>query len=183
MKPPFKLSVFLFSLFGIGLFSLVFTASPVIGKVDGGVTPTVFNYLPLVIKASTPTPMPTATATPLPPADVNIVYILYNPSGDDVVGEYIRLQNVGGSAANLTGWTLSDADGRVYAFPTNFTLSANATVQIWTKGGTNTTTDLYWGQNLGIWTNTGDTATLRNSSNAVIDVCSYSGGGTATSCN
>lgn len=178
-----RLSFLIFPLVFFGVFALLFNATPATGKVAGGITPTLANYLPIIIKPATLTATPTATATQPPPADVDIVFILYNPDGNDVTGEYIRLQNIGGSPADLTGWTLSDSDGREYLFPTNFVLAANATVQIWTKNGTNTTTDLYWGQNLGIWTNTGDTATLRNSSLQVIDVCSYSGGGTSTSCN
>lgn len=176
-------TLYLFLLILLSFCALLFSAAPAMSEVSGGVTPTLASYLPLVIKADIPTATPTATATSLPPADVDIVFILYNPSGDDVIGEYIRLQNIGGSAANLTGWTLSDSDGREYVFPTNFTLPVNATVQIWTKSGANTATDLYWGQNLGIWTNTGDTATLKSSSSQVIDVCSYAGGGTSTSCN
>lgn len=122
-----------------------------------------------------------ATLIPAPPSDVQITYIRYNPSGDDVAGEYVQLQNKGGSAQNMTSWTLRDAANHIFTFP-SFTLQAGASVKIWTKAGSNTVTDLYWGSGSAIWNNTGDTATLKNNSGVTIDTCTYSGGGVDTGC-
>ncbi|MCA9975650.1 MAG: lamin tail domain-containing protein [Anaerolineales bacterium] len=148
--------------------------------VAGAGTPDVFTYLPLVVKPA-PTPTPTVPPTPtMAPADVRLTLIVYNPAGDDVLGEFVRLQNFGGSAAVMTGWTLSDDDGRVFTFP-GFSLAAGASVQVWTKAGANSATDLYWGDSLSIWTNTGDVAYLRNGG-LLVDSCAYAGGGVQASC-
>ena len=150
-------------------------------------------YLPVTLKnmvAPTPTPTdtpqppptfpptptvppPTATHTPTPsPADVEITYIDYNPPGDDVQGEYVRIENSGSSPADMTNWTLRDEANHTYTFPT-FTLNGGASVQVWTKGGTDTATDLYWGSGSAIWNNTGDTAYLRDSEGNLVDSYSY----------
>lgn len=185
MKHRVALLTLVLTVFSLGIISLMSPASETNNRmiIAGGITPTIANYLPLISKAATPTPTdtPTATATNTPqPANVQITLIVYNPAGDDVDGEYVRIENKGGSTATMTGWTLSDSDGRVFTFPT-FNLAAGTSVQVWTKSGANNATNLYWGDALSIWTNTGDTAFLRNGG-TLIDSCSYSGGGVQASC-
>lgn len=155
--------------------------------VAGNPTPDSVNYLPLVLRSELPTATPTATATatiPAPtvaPANVQITLIVYNPAGDDVQGEYVRIENKGGVTAVLTGWTLSDNDSHVYNFPSGFSLTPGAAVQVWVKSGVNNATNLYWGSLQAFWNNTGDTAYLRNGV-TLVDSCSYSGGGSQASC-
>ncbi|MCC6605249.1 MAG: lamin tail domain-containing protein, partial [Anaerolineae bacterium] len=97
-------------------------ARPQTAVAGGNPTPDSLNYLPLVLRSELPTVTPTATATatiPVPtvvPANVQITLIVYNPAGDDVQGEYVRIENKGGVTAVLTGWTLSDNDSHVYNF-------------------------------------------------------------------
>jgi hypothetical protein len=114
----------------------------------------------------------TRSATVLAPANVVITYIEYNPPGDDVQGEYVRIENSGGLAANMTNWTLADIAGHVYTFPT-FTLNPGAYVRVWTKSGTDTASDLYWGRGAAVWNNTGDCAYLRDSGGSLIDGYCY----------
>lgn len=146
--------------------------------------PTVANYLPMILKPAVPTPtntpMPMPTNTP-PPANVKIVLILYNPDGDDVLGEYVRLENQGGTAAVLTGWTLSDDSNHVYDFPGGFSLAPGASVLVWVKSGVNNASNLYWGSAQAFWNNGGDTAYLRNGI-TLVDSCSYPGGGVQATC-
>jgi hypothetical protein len=121
-------------------------------------------YLPLLIRAET-------TSTPTtPPANVKITHIEYDPPGTDLDGEYVTIQNQGGSAAVMTGWTLADNDSHVFTFP-SFTLQPNASVNVWSKAGSNTSTDLFWGSSQAIWTNTGDCATLHNGISTIHQVC------------
>ncbi len=101
--------------------------------------------------------------------------------GDDVQGEYVRIENKGGVTAVMTGWTLSDDDSHVYNFPSGFSLSPGAAVQVWVKSEANNATNLYWGSAQAFWNNTGDVAYLRNGA-TLVDSCSYSGGGTQASC-
>ena len=121
-------------------------------------------HLPLVMN-NTP-----SQATP---TEVQITHLEYDPEGDDVLGEYVRLENGGGTAQTLTNWTLSDASGHTYTFPT-FSLTNGAAVQVWTKSGQDTSSDLFWGSGSAIWNNTGDTAYLRDSQGDLIDTYAYS---------
>lgn len=72
----------------------------------------------------------------------------------------------------MMNWTLRDIANHVFTFPT-FSLAPNATVRVWTKSGTNTSTDLYWGSGAAIWNNTGDTAYLRDSVGTPVDTYTY----------
>ena len=84
----------------------------------------------------------------------------------------MRVDNSGGSAADMTDWTLSDEANHTFTFPT-FTLNPGAFVRVWTKAGTNTATDLYWGRGSAIWNNSGDCAYLRDSVGTLIDTYCY----------
>jgi hypothetical protein len=109
---------------------------------------------------------------PLPDSDVHITHIECNPPGSDVEGEHIRIKNSGGVAADMTNWTLRDKADHKFAFPT-FTLKPGAYVRVWTKAGTNTLTNLYWGRNQAVWNNRGDCAYLRDSAGTLIDTYYY----------
>lgn len=168
-----------------------------------GGTATIPAYLPIVFNPP-PTPTPTFTATPTrtptatatvsaptntptrtptspPPANVQIDFIMYDPPGNDVDGEFVRIENVGGTAANLMNWTLRDESAHVYTFP-NFTLPAGGQVQVWTGGGVNNATNLFWNSSQAIWNNAGDTAFLRNAGGTLVSQCSYAGGGQSANC-
>jgi len=143
-------------------------------------TPTATATVPAPTNTPTPTRTPTRTPTSPAPANVRITYILYDPPSG-TLEEYVRIQNLGGTAQNMTSWTLRDASAHVYTFPA-FTLAVGAQVQVWTKSGTNNSTNLYWGSAQAIWNNTGDTAQLRNAGGTIISECSYGGGGQGTNC-
>lgn len=193
-KPPHSPRLFFACVFGLLVFVgwLTFFVGPTERVVGSGLTLTVNSYLPYL---NNPPPTPTATVTPTAPpatatptptlaplANVQIVYIEYDPPGPDEDGEYVRLDNLGGSNATLTDWTLRDDANHVFTFP-SFTLAAGASVRVWTGSGSNNNSNLYWGSGAAIWNNAGDTATLRHSSGQVIDACTYSGGGSGASCN
>jgi hypothetical protein len=105
-------------------------------------------------------------------ADLQITFIQYDPPRSDVEGEYVRIENVGGGAADMTDWTLRDEANKISTFPT-FTPSPGASAQVWTKSGTNTVTDLYWGSGSAIWNNTDDCAYLRDSGGTAVDTYCY----------
>jgi phosphatidylserine/phosphatidylglycerophosphate/cardiolipin synthase-like enzyme len=106
-------------------------------------------------------PLVMSQTTAAPPADVRITFIEYNPPGDDVQGEYVSLQNFGGSSAAIADWTLRDEGNHVFTFP-SFTLAPGGTLRVWTRAGTNDAGNLYWGSGSAIWNNTGDCAYLRD---------------------
>jgi hypothetical protein len=116
---------------------------------------------------------------PEPPA--RVTRIVYNPPGDDLVGENVVVENRGATALQLQGWTLEDAVPQRYTFPA-FLLPEGSSIRVWVKAGTNTASDLYWGKKQPIWNNDGDTATLRDPAGSVMWTCSYDGGGSSTDC-
>ncbi len=121
----------------------------------------------------TDTPQPTDTPTPTPiPADLHVAYVEYNPPGADLDGEYVLIENLGAGSQDMTGWTLSDDNFNTYFFPVGFILGGEASVHVWTKGGDDTATDLYWGRGDPVWGNP-DTATLRDNAATVIDSLSW----------
>ena len=73
------------------------------------------------------------------------------------------IQNDGAQETVLTGWTLSDNKGQVYAFP-QLMLYPGARVQVHTASGTDSPTDLYWGRTAPVWTS-GELAGLYDTDN------------------
>jgi Lamin Tail Domain len=127
----------------------------------------------------------TAAAQPSAPAvatghRVQINKIYYNSPGPDTGSnsslnhEWVRLYNTSGSNISLKGWTLHDAAGHTFTFP-GYTLRAHSQVKVRTGRGSNNQDSLYWGRSWYIWNNTGDTATLSDSSGGKVDSCRYNG--------
>jgi len=108
----------------------------------------------------------------LMPSLVRITHIEYNPSGPDLAGECVIVKNLGGVPVDLTKWTLSDLSRHVFEFP-RFFLAPGASVRVWTKRGTNTSTDLYWGRGVAVWSNIGDRAYLRDGKGKLVYVYTY----------
>ena len=84
-------------------------------------------------------------------------------------GEYVLIENRGAGSQDMTCWALYDEQSHAYFFPANFILAGGASVHVWTKSGTDTATELYWGLDDPVWGNQGDTAYLRDNTGAVID--------------
>lgn len=93
---------------------------------------------------------------------VNLVIseLVCNPEGDELTGEYVKLQNLGDGSINLNQWTLCDYQSRhCYQFKA-IVIRGHSDLTIWTNSGTDTATDLYFGEKTPIWTNAEDTAYL-----------------------
>jgi len=133
-------------------------------------------FLPLVCRPVPPTPTPTSTATPRPPCvvvDPSCCQVdAPNDDHDNLTEEYVCFRNTGDSAANMTGWHVRDEDQKTYTFPT-FSLAPQALVRLRTGSGTDTTTDLYWGQGRAVWNNTRDTIYLYDAGWKLVDEYSY----------
>ena len=106
------------------------------------------------------------------PAAVRIVAIDYQPAGDDPLRESVLLQNRGGMAQELAGWTLSDLAGHAYVFPSS-RLAAGGSLRVWTGPGMDAAANLYWGRDAAVWTNIGDRARLRDAWGALVDEYVY----------
>lgn len=132
----------------------------------------------------TTTAAPAEAVTPV----VEISRVYYNSPGSDtrsnasLNAENVRLTNKRSVSINLKYWTLRDNTGYTYKFASDFKLAPGASVYIHTGKGTNTSTHRYWGRGSYVWNNTGDKATVRNSSGTAIDTCSWGGTGSVTYC-
>jgi LysM repeat protein len=116
---------------------------------------------PAATVGPTPTPVPT-----LPSASSGEIRLALNLlNAGDLANEAVQIVNQG-PFVRLTGWTLSDEDGNVYSFP-DFSLWGGGAINVHTEGGSNTTTDLYWGQPVPVW-RPGELATLRDAQANVI---------------
>jgi len=109
---------------------------------------------------------------------VHLAKIYYNSPGSDtrsntsLNAEWVQVTNSTAKAVTLKKWTLTDASRHTYTFGT-FTLKAHATVTVHTGKGRNTTANVYQQRAAYVWNNDKDKATLRTSSGAVHDTCSY----------
>ncbi|MCP4543195.1 MAG: LysM peptidoglycan-binding domain-containing protein [Chloroflexi bacterium] len=108
-----------------------------------------------------PTPLP--TLTPSGPPQVEIGQVI---GAGDLTTEVIVVRNMGG-LVSLEEWTLSDAEGNIFTFPT-ISLFANVQMRVHSVPGRSTPSDLYWGREIPAW-NTGELITLRDEVENVID--------------
>lgn len=77
------------------------------------------------------------------------------------------------SATDMTGWYMEDASSHVYYFPSGFILGNASAVKVYTKTGTNSSTELYQNLASAIWNNDHDTASLYNPSGNLIHQVTY----------
>jgi LysM repeat protein len=115
-----------------------------------------------------PTPTPDNTPPPTPAATSGpaLVVIREIELPGSVNGETIILTNLG-EVINLAGWTLSDGRDNRYTFP-DVTLFAGAEINLHTREGANSPTDLYWGASAAVWGETGTVAYLRDANGRLV---------------
>ena len=128
--------------------------------------------------SSQPTPtrpsLPTPTGTPRPSTATTNLFItdviqapFPSESGGD---EHIVVKNEGPGDQDMTGWSLTNERLRRYWFPAGFLLPANTSVRVWTKSGTDTQGDLYWGSEEEIWDDQDGIAYLRDPGGNLVDL-------------
>ncbi|WP_227132957.1 lamin tail domain-containing protein [Halorubellus salinus] len=111
--------------------------------------------------------------------DVELVQVHADAEGtesENLNDEYVVFENVGDAAVDVTNYEVSDAAGNTYVF-SEFSLDAGAQVTLHTGSGTDTSTDLYWGESGGVWNNTGDTVTLVDDAGSTVLSVTYDGDG------
>jgi micrococcal nuclease len=95
--------------------------------------------------------------------------------GDDSVNlndEYVLFENNGNSTIIMTSWTVQDEAHNFYVFP-EFGFANGSTLTLYTGSGTDTTTQLYWGNDKPIWNNDGDSLYLRDAEGLLVTYYSY----------
>ncbi|NUC72500.1 lamin tail domain-containing protein [Haloterrigena sp. SYSU A558-1] len=108
--------------------------------------------------------------------DLSISTIHADAAGSDnsnLNDEYIEVTNERSTAVDMTGWTFSDAAGHTYYFPAGFELGAGESVTIYTGSGSDTDSELYWGQSSAVWNNDGDTVTVTSADGETVTTRAY----------
>jgi endonuclease/exonuclease/phosphatase family metal-dependent hydrolase len=110
------------------------------------------------------------------PAQVIVNEIRANEPGGNTAGEFVELVNVGGTAANIGGWTISDATSVRHTFAAGTTLNPGKAIVVFggaspiPAGLSNAVAASSGGLSLN---NGGDTVTPRDGAGAVKDSFSY----------
>jgi hypothetical protein len=145
--------------------------------VQGTFTPT---SSPTTTGTVTLTPTPTRTPTPTPTATpyggIEILEIVNSPNSNPL-DEYVLIYNGGTKTTDLTDWYIRDDGQHRYDFPKGFVLLGKQKVWVWTKAGTNSTYELFWGSSEEVWNDTHDCAYLRDNTEGeklLVDVLCYS---------
>lgn len=115
--------------------------------------------------AITPTPSITPTITLPPTAADAAVQIVQVIAPGDITGEALVIRN-NGRNVNLTGWTITNAQGVEYVFPER-QLFSNGEITLFTGTGQNTAVVMYWGLDEAVWGEPGEAVTLRDANGVV----------------
>lgn len=84
-------------------------------------------------------------------------------------GEYVMIENIGGSKVDLEGWSIEDEAGSGYTFTGNSTLEVNQTIRVYSGYEE---AEYYWGDGA-IWNEGGDTAKLYDREDELVAEYSY----------
>jgi endonuclease/exonuclease/phosphatase family metal-dependent hydrolase len=110
------------------------------------------------------------------PAKVILNEIRANEPGSDTAGEFIEVVNVGGSSADLSGWTLSDASSVRHTFASGTSLAPGQAIVVFAQssaipGGLGNAL----ASSTGVLSlaNGGDSVIMKNAAGAVQDSLSY----------
>ncbi|MFZ3069905.1 MAG: lamin tail domain-containing protein [Anaerolineaceae bacterium] len=83
----------------------------------------------------------------------------------DLQLEYILIRNESDQALNLAGWKAVGSPDRSYTFP-NLSLNRNGAVRLYSKDGTDSVIELFWGSAQALW-KPGDPISLEDPSGAI----------------
>lgn len=112
---------------------------------------------PLAANGAAPTPTipapPPATPTVSLPSGSPVIEIAAVIGATDPQQEYVLLKRVGEGDLSLSGWQLKDEDGNVFTFPSSpeLILYKGGAVQVYTRVGNDTPTELYWNRSEAVW--------------------------------
>jgi LysM repeat protein len=100
----------------------------------------------------TPVPAPTledeGTATPAPgEPELQILTVI---GAGELQDERVVIRQNGEGLVALQGWTLADSDGNVFVFP-QVSLFKDGAITVYTRAGTSSVVELYWGLTEAIW--------------------------------
>ncbi|HEX9019426.1 MAG TPA: lamin tail domain-containing protein [Anaerolineaceae bacterium] len=107
-----------------------------------------------------PTPLPAPTET-LPPAGTPLIEIASVVGAGDVTQEVVMLRRQGDGNLRMAGWKLQGQHGIAFVVPATpeLILYKGGAVQLFTRAGTDTATEIYWNRDQPAW-RSGETLTL-----------------------
>ncbi len=108
------------------------------------------------------------SATPtqsLPPLDEQVIEVQAVIVPGDLESERVLIRSVSASALQLSGWVVSNGKGEEYSFP-SLTLYPGGVIALYTKSGTDTALEVYWGLDKAAWKNSA-TVTINDSAGHV----------------
>lgn len=88
--------------------------------------------------------------------------------------EHVTVENASYLPMNLSGWVLRDKKGNQYKFPRvtlpghDWRRGTNHTINVWTKNGDDTATNLHWGKDDCVWGTGANTAYLEDLKGEII---------------
>ena len=97
-----------------------------------------------------PTPEPPGVVITATPEGLPQVVIRGAYERENLEEEFVYLENTGGVAV-MAGWSLYDGEGNTFTFP-GFTLYRGGGVNVYTRAGSNSVINLYWGMDKPLWT-------------------------------
>ncbi|GAB0174517.1 MAG: hypothetical protein HHAS10_03960 [Candidatus Altimarinota bacterium] len=97
-------------------------------------------------------------------ASLEIILLFPNPTGDDVLGEYIEIHNISCIGFDISSYSLSDASGKTYFIPTGTFIEGHTTRRY-----------SYNETKISLNNNGIETVYLKNFSGEIIDLYTYSG--------
>lgn len=127
---PYLLLNFVVSALAVWIVLMIWEANHKLPEIQGGAVVTGGEALSL----------PTMT---LPPVDEETIQIRLVIGMGDIRSERVQMVSVSKSPVNLLGWELSDSDRNIFFFP-SVTLFPDGEIELYTKGGVNTSNELYW---------------------------------------
>ncbi|HEX7168635.1 MAG TPA: lamin tail domain-containing protein [Acidimicrobiales bacterium] len=103
---------------------------------------------------------------------VVVEQVVFDPAGPDIKHEYALIRNEAWDPVDVEGWTIEDLFGHRYTFGPR-TIAARSAVRLYSGTGTDDGERVYWNRKQAVWTNTGDSAILRDASGREIHRYSY----------
>jgi endonuclease YncB( thermonuclease family) len=88
-------------------------------------------------------------------------------------GEWIEITNVKSSAADLQDWRIQYQTATFFDFDDSLIVGAGQTIRIYMGTGTNTATEIYWGNTSGILSNTAGTLELQTQQREIADTFTW----------
>jgi hypothetical protein len=101
----------------------------------------------------------------LPSLEADTLQIKNIYGNGDLQTEFIQIEMIGSGDLWLTGWQIVDANKHSYTFP-RLQLHSGGTINLYTKVGFDSVTDLYWGSTEPLWSS-GNSITILDSENQI----------------